>query len=71
MPSRWVLSPALWASVYVLALLTLIVGTAFTKQISKRNSLLEAEIAAVLKDGMSEQNTKAMIDLLRDLHHRK
>ena len=64
-------SPALWASVYVVALLTFIVGTAFTKQISKRNDLLEAEIAATLKDGMSEQNTQAMIGLLRDLHHSK
>ena len=71
MPSWWEPSPALWASVYVLALLTSIVGTAFTKQVSKRNGLREAEIAATLKDCMSEQNTKAMIDLLRDLHHSK
>ena len=71
MPSWRVPSPALWASVYVLALLTFIVGAAFTKQDSKRNGLLEAEIAATLKDGMSEQNTKVMIDLLRDLHPSK
>ena len=58
-------------SVYILALLNFIVGAAFTKQVSKRNGLLEAEIAATLKDGMSEQNTKAIIDLLRDLHHSK
>ena len=71
MRSWWVPSLALWASVYALVLLTLVVGIAFPTQTPKRNGLLEAEIAASLKDVMSEQNAKTMIDLLRDLHHSK
>ena len=73
--------------VYVVALLTGIVATAFANQISKRHDLLEAEIVTALKDGiineeemqkitqmqdelgMSEEHTKAMIELLRDRHH--
>ena len=72
--------------VCVVALLTGIVATAFSNQISRRQDIFEAEIVAALSDGvitqdemdkiasmqkelgMSDEHTKAVIELLRDRH---
>ncbi|MEL0305221.1 MAG: potassium channel family protein, partial [Rhodobiaceae bacterium] len=72
--------------VCVVALLTGIVATAFSNQITRRQDIFEAEIVAALSDGvitqdemdriahmqnelgMSDEHTKAIIDLLRDRH---
>lgn len=72
--------------VCVVALLTGIVATAFSNQISRCQDIFEAEIIAALSDGvitkdemdkitsmqkelgMSDEHTKAVIELLRDRH---
>ena len=75
--------------VCVVALLTGIVATAFSNQITRRQDIFEAEIVAALSDGvitqdemdritqmqeelgMSDEHTKAIIDLLRERHNTK
>lgn len=72
--------------VCAVALLTGIVATAFSNQLTKRQDLFEAEIVSALSDGiisedemrrisnmqkqlgMSDEHTKAIIELLRDRH---
>ena len=72
--------------VCAVALLTGIVASAFSNQLSKRQDLFEAEIVSALSDGvisedemrritkmqkqlgMSEEHTRAIIELLRDRH---